>query len=152
MCYRYIKELAERVGALETERLQRSPEVPYANIAPVAHHQQHGLPINYSESPVDNSYGSRKRTHSSSQGLHTEPFLEGQGHEVNDNGPSHAFGSHWSKGLPSTDPRTQSLDIDERAPSSQPPLDRNMAPASDAVEQTLLKEHATEEIRESINL
>ena len=117
------------------------------------------------DAPLDDSYSSRKRTHSSAQGLQTSPFLEGQGHDGNDNGPSPAFGSHWSKGAPNSNPtetsssyralrlqRSQPGDINDRAPSSQQPFDIAMASASDATEQGALRDLNPEGDAESINL
>lgn len=66
---RYIKELAERVGALEGRR----PMVPVPGY-------QYGS-FEYSPQPDDVVYGSRKRTHSMSEGLANSTYLQEQNHE-----------------------------------------------------------------------
>lgn len=66
---RYIKELAERVGALEGRR----PMVP------VPGYQYGGF--EYSPQPDDVVYGSRKRTHSMSDGLPHSAYILDQNQE-----------------------------------------------------------------------
>lgn len=66
---RYIKELAERVGALEGRR----PMVP------VSGYQYSGF--EYSPQPEDVVYGSRKRTHSMSEGLPNSAYGQEQNQE-----------------------------------------------------------------------
>ncbi|KAG7007639.1 hypothetical protein G7Y79_00009g027480 [Physcia stellaris] len=72
----YIKELAERVGALESDRVQiaQSPSAHFPALSPVT--QSHGLPISYSGTPP--RYGSNKRTHSMSEDLQNSPALQAQ--------------------------------------------------------------------------
>ena len=66
---RYIKELAERVGALEGRR----------PMAPVSGYQYSGF--EYSPQPEDVVYGSRKRTHSLSEGLPNSTYGQEQNPE-----------------------------------------------------------------------
>lgn len=72
----YIKELAERVGALECDRVQiaQSPNAHFPALSPVS--QSHGLPMSYSGTPP--RYGSNKRTHSMSEDLQNSPALQAQ--------------------------------------------------------------------------
>lgn len=62
----YIKELADRVGALEGRR----------PVAPMAGYQYNAY-NEYSPQPEDVGFG-RKRTHSMSEGLHNSPYLQDQ--------------------------------------------------------------------------
>lgn len=61
---RYIKELADRVGALEGRR----------PVAPMTGYQYNAY-TEYSPQPDDVGFG-RKRTHSMSEGLHNSPYLQ----------------------------------------------------------------------------
>ena len=61
---RYIKELADRVGALEGRR----------PVAPMTGYQYNTY-NEYSPQPEDVGFG-RKRTHSMSEGLHNSPYLQ----------------------------------------------------------------------------
>lgn len=77
---RYIKELAERVGALETgtlvqnERLAHSPGTHFSATSPGP--QSHGMPLSFSATPM--RFGSSKRTHSMSEDLQNSPALQAQ--------------------------------------------------------------------------
>lgn len=62
--FRYIKELADRVGALEGRR----------PVAPMTGYQYNTY-NEYSPQPEDVGFG-RKRTHSMSEGLHNSPYLQ----------------------------------------------------------------------------
>lgn len=66
LSFRYIKELADRVGALEGRR-------PVASMAGY----QYNAYNEYSPQPDDVGFG-RKRTHSMSEGLHNSPYLQDQ--------------------------------------------------------------------------
>lgn len=66
MSFRYIKELADRVGALEGRR----------PVAPMTGYQYNAY-NEYSPQPEDVAFG-RKRTHSMSEGLHNSPYLQDQ--------------------------------------------------------------------------
>lgn len=64
---RYIKELADRVGALEGRR----------PVAPMAGYQYNAY-NEYSPQPEEVAFGPRKRTHSMSEGLHQSPYMQDQ--------------------------------------------------------------------------
>lgn len=64
---RYIKELADRVGALEGKR----------PVAPMAGYQYNAY-NEYSPQPEEVAFGPRKRTHSMSEGLHNSPYMQDQ--------------------------------------------------------------------------
>jgi hypothetical protein len=64
---RYIKELADRVGALEGRR----------PVAPMAGYQYNAY-NEYSPQPEDAAFAPRKRTHSMSEGLHQSPYMQDQ--------------------------------------------------------------------------
>lgn len=66
-CIRYIKELADRVGALEGRR----------PVAPMTGYQYNAY-NEYSPQPDDVGFGPRKRTHSMSEGLHNSPYMQDQ--------------------------------------------------------------------------
>ena len=96
--YRYIKELAERVGALESERSQQSPEIPYANMTSVAHQQPPGYSSNFIGTPVELAYNSRKRTYSNAEGLQQSPFLQGRGYDASVRSLMSGISTPWAQG------------------------------------------------------
>ena len=109
----YIKELAERVGALESERSQQSPEIPYANMTPLPHQHHHELPSSYMSTPVEAAYGSRKRTHSGAEGLQTSPFLQDQIRVPIDKGSAAGLNTQYSRNTPAMRPSNQSYSMQQ---------------------------------------
>lgn len=74
------------------DKAQTSPEIPYANMTPVPPQQQHqGIPSGYMGSPIDLPYGSRKRTHSSTERLQPSPFTQDQSYQMRPSDGSHHY-------------------------------------------------------------
>lgn len=89
-------------------------------MTPLSHQHHHELPSSYMSTPVEAAYGSRKRTHSSAEGLQTSPFLQDQLHGPIDKGSTAGLDTQYSRNTAGMRPSNQ--------PSSMPQgLDRTAA-------------------------
>jgi len=76
-------------------------------MTPLSHQHHHELPSSYMDTPVNAAYGSRKRTHSSAEGLQTSPFLQDQIRGPIDKGSSAGLNTQYSRNTPAMRPSHQ---------------------------------------------